>query len=290
MTGFGEAHCQDQDLAVVVEIRTVNNRYFKFNLRASDGYATLEGPLESLVREQIKRGTVSLSLRVDRLGASDLYTLDAAVLAAYREQLGELKTQWQIPVPVALESLLQLPGVVREAHRENNRAEHAWPVVQKAAREALSRLSSMRADEGRAMADDLRQNCRLMAAELERIAERAPFAVEAYRARLHERVGKALEEFNVTLNPSDLIREISIYADRTDISEEIVRLRSHLDQFETIVAAEDSAGRKLEFLIQEMLREVNTIGSKSNDVQVARHVIEMKTAIERLKEMIQNVE
>jgi uncharacterized protein (TIGR00255 family) len=125
---------------------------------------------------------------------------------------------------------------------------------------------------------------------LNKIADRAPTLVDSYRTRLHERVQTLLEEFQVTLDPADLIREFSIFAERSDISEEIVRLRSHLEQFGTIMKAEDSAGRKLEFLIQEMFREVNTIGSKSSDVDVALGVVEMKTAIERLREMIQNVE
>ena len=114
--------------------------------------------------------------------------------------------------------------------------------------------------------------------------------VEAYRSRLHERLEKLLAEQSVTLAPADLMREISIFAERSDISEEIVRLRSHLEQFDTIMDLPESSGRKLEFLIQEMFREVNTIGSKSTDVEIARHVIEIKTAIERLREMIQNVE
>lgn len=140
------------------------------------------------------------------------------------------------------------------------------------------------------MAADLKTNCRAIAAELNLIAERAPQMVEAYRSRLEERLKKLLAEQDVTLSPADLIREISIFAERSDISEEIVRLRSHLEQFDTIMGLPESSGRKLEFLIQELFREINTIGSKSTDVEIARHVIEIKTAIERLREMIQNVE
>ena len=140
------------------------------------------------------------------------------------------------------------------------------------------------------MAADMQANCVVIAAALDQVAGRAPTLVENYRNRLHERVASLLEEYQVTLEPGDLIREVSIFAERSDISEEIVRLRSHLDQFAAVMSAEESAGRKLEFVIQEMFREVNTIGSKSNDVEVARSVIEMKTAIERLREMIQNVE
>jgi uncharacterized protein (TIGR00255 family) len=154
----------------------------------------------------------------------------------------------------------------------------------------MDNLSHMREEEGRAMATDLAANCRAIAGELDAIAERAPLMVETYRNRLEERLKKLLAEQSVTLEPADLIREVSIFAERSDISEEIVRLRSHLEQFDAIMGLAESSGRKLEFLIQEMFREVNTIGSKSTDVEIARHVIEIKTAIERLREMIQNVE
>jgi uncharacterized protein (TIGR00255 family) len=186
--------------------------------------------------------------------------------------------------------LLLLPGVIDEKSSDLVAAEVDWPKIKRTLETALAHLDTMRQEEGRAMSADLSANCRNIAAELKKIAARAPAVVENYRARLEERVRKALEEHEVTLSAADLVREVAIFADRSDISEEIVRLESHLDQFDRIMTSEDGAGRKLEFLIQEMFREVNTIGSKSNDVEIARHVIEIKTAIERLREMIQNVE
>jgi len=136
----------------------------------------------------------------------------------------------------------------------------------------------------------LHANCEVIATELDRIEERAPLVVEAYRKRLTERLNKLLEEYEVSIEATDVVREVGIFADRGDISEEIVRLRSHLRQFDAIAASEESNGRKLEFLIQEILRETNTIGSKANDAEIAGHVVEIKTAIERMREMIQNVE
>ncbi len=290
MTGFGEARRQADDVAVAAELRTVNNRYFKFSLRISEGYGSLEPQVESLVRDQVKRGTVNLSLKIDRLVSPEQYSLNLEVLDAYRRQLDEFHNQRQLPRPIHFEQLLALPGVVRETQVSADQSEHVWKIVDVALREALTRLNAFRLEEGRAMGVDMRANCDLIAGELSKIAERAPTLVDSYRTRLHERVQTLLEEFQVTLDPADLIREVSIFAERSDISEEIVRLRSHLEQFGTIMKAEDSAGRKLEFLIQEMFREVNTIGSKSSDVDVALGVVEMKTAIERLREMIQNVE
>ncbi len=140
------------------------------------------------------------------------------------------------------------------------------------------------------MAADLRSNCLTIATELAEIERRAPLVAEGYRTRLTERLQSVLTEFQVSLNPADLIKEVSIFAERSDISEETVRLRSHLEQFDTIMELPESSGRKLEFLVQEMFREANTIGSKANDVQISRHVIDIKAAIERIREMIQNVE
>jgi uncharacterized protein (TIGR00255 family) len=290
MTGFGEARRQADDAAVAAELRTVNNRYFKFSLRISEGYSALEPQVESLVREQVKRGTVNLTLKIDRLVSPELYSLNLDVLDAYRRQLDEFHNQRQLPRPIDFAQLLALPGVVREAEVTADYSEHVWGVVQAALGEALARLNAFRREEGKAMAADLRANCDLIAGELDKVAARAPTLVDSYRTRLHERVQSLLEEYQVTLDPADLIREVSIFAERSDISEETVRLRSHLEQFGAIMEKEDSAGRKLEFLIQEMFREVNTIGSKSGDVDIARSVVEMKTAIERLREMIQNVE
>ena len=137
---------------------------------------------------------------------------------------------------------------------------------------------------------DLLANCRAAAASLAEIERRAPLVVESYRARLEERLKRTLAELGVSLDPRDIIKEVGLFADRSDISEEIVRLRSHCQQFEAIVASPESAGRKLDFLTQEMVREANTIGSKASDVEIARQVIEIKSAVERIREMIQNVE
>lgn len=290
MTGFGEARRQADEIAVAVELRTVNNRYFKFSLRSSEGYNSLEPQIEATVRQQVKRGTVNATIRIERRVSPEENVLNLEVLDGYRRQLERYQDERQLTCGLAVEHLLVLPGVIREPNASGDHAESAKSIVQATLEEALVRLAEFRAAEGQAMATDMTANCNIIAAELEKVAARAPTLVENYRNRLHERVASLLEEYQVTLEPGDLIREVSIFAERSDISEEIVRLRSHLEQFATIMAAEESAGRKLEFLIQEMFREVNTIGSKSSDVEVARYVIEMKTAIERLREMIQNVE
>jgi uncharacterized protein (TIGR00255 family) len=148
----------------------------------------------------------------------------------------------------------------------------------------------MRIEEGKAMASDLESNNTGIGRQLDAIAMRAPLVAEAYRARLQDRLNKLLAEYGVTITAADIVREVGIFAERSDIAEEMVRLRSHLEQFDTIMRNEESCGRKLEFVTQEMFRETNTMGSKANDSEIARHVIEIKSAIERMREMIQNIE
>jgi len=290
MTGFGEAHRKNAALAVSVEARTINSRYFKLVVRAGEGFAALEPLVENVVREHIKRGTIQVSLRIDRARGSDDYKVDAGVLNAYREQLLEIYRDWNITQPIAVEPLLELPGVIIENQAGSFEVERDWPLVRETLEDALGRMTKMRSEEGQAMANDLASNCATIATELDAIDARSPLVVDNYRARLTDRVQKTLDEFGVTLQPGDLIRELSIYTERSDISEEIVRLRSHLEQFSATLALAESSGRKLEFVTQEMFRETNTIGSKANDVQISRHVIEIKAAIERIREMIQNVE
>jgi uncharacterized protein (TIGR00255 family) len=290
MTGFGEARCQQDGLAVAVEVRAINNRFFKLSIRGAEGLGALEPRIEEVVRQSIRRGTIQLNLRVDRLRSVEDFKLNADVLDRYRVQLESLYRQWDVKGSVPVEALLPLPGVVDEQNSPAVDAEEDWPVIENALKGAMANLAHMRVDEGRAMATDLAANCRLIGAGLEQIAKRAPLVAQFYRARLEERLNKVLAEFQIALEPSDLIKEVSLFADRGDISEEIVRLRSHLDQFDSIMDLPESSGRKLEFLTQEMFREANTIGSKANDVEIAKQVIEIKTAIERIREMIQNIE
>jgi uncharacterized protein (TIGR00255 family) len=277
-------------VVVAVEVRTINNRYFKLNVRSTENYAALEPQIEDVVRQQVRRGTVQVTLRVDREPTPDDYVLNEVVLASYRKQLERMHEKLHIAEPVRLETLLSLPGVVNEKYSHDDAVESEWPIVRQTLLEALAKLDQMRQEEGRAMSADLATNCGLLAGALAHVERRAPVVVENYRGRITDRLNKLLSELGVSVQPSDIIREVGLFADRSDISEEIVRLRSHLEQFSVFTNEKESNGRKLDFLIQEMFRETNTIGSKSNDAEIARHVVEMKTAIERMREMIQNVE
>lgn len=290
MTGFGEAHSQKDGLAVAVEVRAINSRFFKLTVRATEGYAALEPHIEEVARQSIRRGTVQVNLRIERQHSCQDYLINTDVLNGYFEQLKAFCRKQGETVGVALESLLPLPGVVYDQSATMFRPEHDWPAISEVLSAALENLAQMRLREGRAMADDLTTNCRAIAAGVEQIQRRAPLVLDAFRARLEERMNKLLAEYNVSLDPADVVREVCLVAERGDISEELVRLRSHLDQFDAITRLPESSGRKLEFLTQELFREANTIGSKSNDVEIAKQVIEIKTAIERIREMIQNIE
>lgn len=291
MTGHGEATVTQGEVHAAVEIRTVNNRYLKVQVR-TDGPAAWESAVETLVRESVRRGAMQVNIRIDREPSAEQYRLNTAVLNGYADQISAIlfdRNPHQPPAEIPWGALLGLPGVVREP-QTSNEADDLWPVVEAATKKALAALDKMRRDEGSAMAADMAQNCRVIAEEVTAIEQRAPIVVDAYRQRLEDRLNGWLESHQVHLQPGEIVKEIGIFADRADISEEIVRLRSHLEQFHATLAGKESNGRKLDFLVQEMFREVNTIGSKGNDVEISRRVVDMKTIIERIREMVQNVE
>ena len=290
MTGFGEACCQRDGLTVAVEVRTVNSRFFKLAVRTGEGYGLLGPRIEDIVRKQIRRGTVQVTVRVDRVRSPEDYRINAQVLDRYRRQLEALYREWDLSGDVSPESLLLLPGVVDEDAGGLAAPGADWSLIAETLEAAMEHLARMRAEEGRTMAGDLRANCQAAAASLAEIRRRAALVADAYRTRLEERLKRTLAQYDVQLDAADLIREVSLFAERGDISEELVRLQSHLEQFEATIDLPESSGRRLEFLTQEMLRETNTIGSKANDVEIAREVIEIKTAIERIREMVQNIE
>ncbi|HVU89783.1 MAG TPA: YicC/YloC family endoribonuclease [Xanthobacteraceae bacterium] len=290
MTGYGEARSKLDGRSAWVEVRTINGRYFKLTTKCLEAYNAFEPDIEQVVRRQIRRGSVQITLRVERPRSGDAGGINAPLLDSYRQQLLALFQQWRVDDPLPYGALLALPGVVADQPVSSSELSEDWPLIEATLEAALANLAGMRTKEGAAMAADLADNCRQIAAELTQVESRAPLVAESYRTRLNDRLQKTLEQYQVTLDPADLIKEVSIFAERSDISEETVRLRSHLEQFDLLLKADESSGRKLEFLTQEMFREANTIGSKANDVAISRHVIEIKAAIERIREMIQNVE
>jgi uncharacterized protein (TIGR00255 family) len=289
MTGFGEAQRAVDGLMVRAEIRAVNSRHLKLSCRLPDGYAALEPRIDTLIKNRIRRGTIQLTLQVEQESSADDYHINSQVLLAYHQQLSKVCGQLDA-TEVSIDRLLLLPGVVDEAGRGSSDLDEEWEKISVTIEDAISHLEKMRVDEGRAMERDLRTNCERISEELGHIRKRAPGVVAAYQARLTERIKGLLADNDVQTEIGDIVREVGIFSDRVDISEEAVRLQSHLEQFDEIMTGSESSGRKLDFLIQEMFREVNTIGSKANDAVIARHVVQIKTNIERLREMVQNVE
>ncbi len=289
MTGIGEARVDQERLSVSVELRSVNNRHLKVSVRGPDAYLSLEHDIEKLIRSRVARGTIGVQLRVDRHDAHSAYTIDHAALREYWAHVRKVADEMHLPPPSDLSALLPLPGVIVES----NAAlldQSDWPVVQQVLGVALDRLNEFRVREGASMAAELRQLCGQIEASAQQIAARAPQVVEEYHRRLHERVNEWLREAGAALSPADLIREVGLFADRSDINEELTRLRSHLEQFRSLIDNTESTGRTMEFLCQELNREINTIGSKANDVEIARRVVDTKGAIERIREIVQNVE
>lgn len=288
MTGQGEARATYDTAEVSIELRTVNSRFLKVSVRTNEGFAALESRVEEKVRQSIRRGTVQLNVRCALIGRID-YEVNLDRVRAYRDQLVSLSDGSGTAFDVPWGAILVLPGVVDEP-RQVQDIEQNWAMVAPVLDEALERLDEMRRREGEAMRLDFSSNIDAIAVELEAVRKRAPEVVTNYQKRIVERLNALLEGYSFELEPTDVVREVGIFSERCDISEEIVRLDSHLEQYRAIIDEPQSNGRKLDFLTQELHREVNTIGSKANDGELSRHVVEMKTLIERMREMIQNVE
>lgn len=285
MTGFGEARVVGHGSTCVVEIRAVNNRQFKLQARLPETHAALESFVENSVREKIHRGTIQLWVRLARQSVSGGERINSALLNAYLEQLRPLTP---IDGPL-VGAILQLPGVVSEMSDAID-VEKEWAFIGPVVCKALERLDEMRKVEGASMAAELSLLLGRMEAMLGRVADKVPDAVRAYRDRMLDRVRALLRDTDASVGESDLLRELAIFADRTDINEELVRLRSHILLFRQTLVGTENCGRKLEFLAQEMGREANTMSSKTNDPTLSGWVVDIKTDVERIREIIQNIE
>jgi uncharacterized protein (TIGR00255 family) len=297
MTGQGHASQQGEVGTVAVEVRTVNNRGFKCVLRTSDGLTTMESRIESLTRKLIRRGSVYLNVAWHRPPGEALPRIDAEVLKAYYRQLEETQRTIGGNASIDLSSLMTLPGVIVPSRERQDDDGPLWELVQQTILLTIDNLNQMRAVEGANMSATLREESQQIQMRIARIAEMAPRTVDTYRARLEAKIQRALAENELKVEAVDLLREVQIYADRADVSEEITRLGSHLEMFlgvlgrpQTADSQPEPTGRKLDFIIQEMFREINTIGSKAADAEISAEVVEIKCAIERMRELVQNLE
>lgn len=287
MTGFGEAQVEADGHAYHVELRSVNNRYLKASIRVPDEFAFIEARLEQLLRRKLTRGSITLKLFVRDLSAAAAEDVNVAAIQAYVEQFRPVLDS-NPKLALDLATLATLPGVCQPHELTEKQRTLCTEVVERVALEALDKLLEMRAVEGKALAADLRKHCAEVRRHIEAIQGRAHLVIGEYRDRLTARIEELIAGSNVQLAQEDLLKEVAIFAERSDVNEELSRMFSHLDQFEAAIGSGEPAGRKLDFIAQEMLREANTVGSKAGDGEIARHVIDIKSAIDRIKEQVQN--
>lgn len=292
MTGYGDASAQINGVHYFVEIRSLNNKYFKATIRLADSLQGLEAEIETRLREKVSRGTVTLNARCTDVSAAAAYEINTKALARYMEQLATLKGADGQPFKADLGQLLSLPGVLQPPGNEEELLEAARKAFQPLIEKALTNLLAMRAREGGVLVEDLRDQLKLISERLELVAQRAPVVIAEYETRLRTRIDTLFRDAGQRAEPVEVIREVASYAERTDIAEEIKRLGAHVDQFRELLAKADGKpiGRTLDFLTQEMLREANTIVSKSPDAAISRSTVEIKGAIDRIKEQVQNLE
>ena len=276
------------DYAIDVEIRTVNNRYLKVVSKISDTVSALEPQLESIVREFLKRGSVTVSVRVGQSGRSNAAIINQNTLEDYLAQSQSIADRLGIQFEFGLGQILLLPGVLESTRQQDD--DQLLDAVQNTLRSALGDLQLMRSKEGESMRLQFLETLSQIAANKALVELRAPEVAAEYRTKLEQKIRNGLAHLGHEVTELDLLREVLIYSDRCDISEEITRLASHLSQFSTALSHSESQGRRLDFLIQELFRETNTIGSKANDSQVSQLIVSIKTAIEQMRELVQNVE
>jgi uncharacterized protein (TIGR00255 family) len=276
-------------LRIVIELSSVNRKQSELNLILPRELESLEPRLRERLNQQIARGRVTLRLAVEygKQRAASRVVFDTELAREYVQGLRRLCRELKLAAALSLDSLLRAPGVV-EIHSPLEEPERLWSAIEQALTRALAAHQKMRAKEGAVLGKDLRARMSLIEKAAKAVALAAPGVTARYREALVTRLNAA--GLPLALDDERLVKEIALFADRCDISEELTRLRSHFAQFADCVRSQEPVGRKLDFLVQELNREINTIGSKAGDAAIAGLVIEMKTELERFREQVQNVE
>jgi len=289
MTGFGSATGAVEGVEYTVEIRSVNNRYFKLLSKLPDVWSGVEAEMEQLLRSRLQRGSVNLTVRMRLPNAKAAYAVNVPALQSYMNQLKILEVEADPTLRIDLSSLLSLPGVCEPPAPEEIR-QATYDGLMKMIDKALKAMLKMRQKEGRMLKTEMKGLCKTIESNLALVSKRAPKVVEDHHARLTARISELTDSGRAGIDPDVLAREVALFAERCDIAEERSRLASHLKQFSQAMDTAEPIGRKLDFIAQEMLREANTIAAKANDAEIARSVVEIKTAIDRIKEQAANVE
>ena len=289
MTGFGRAECQDGDYSYKAEIRSVNNRFIEINTRLPKAFLDLELPLKKLVKSHCARGSINVTITLANANGNpgDWEIKPNLPLASqYVEALKEIQTSLGLEGKVNIDSIIGLRDIIKVEPVTIDPAKES--LLLNIAESALASLQKMREEEGKYLQNDLSERIDTIEKHAEQIKTRQPEIIQEYKARLKEKI-KLLND-GIEIDESRLAQETAILADRCDITEEITRFVSHLKQFRKLFESTEPMGRKLEFITQEINREVNTMGSKSSDTQVANLVIEIKSSLEKIREQLQNIE
>ena len=290
MTGFGRGEFSDGKWNVTVEIRTVNHRYCDIAVRMPRRYSFVEDKVRKTIREKISRGKVDVSILMENITESDVtIRLNEPVADQYIENLNRLKNEFRLDGEISLSLIAQMPEVLKQIPDVEDEEEMTHciltPVMQ-----AVENLEEMRAAEGRKLAQDLLMRADLIRELVSRIEVKADDVPREYAKRLRDRIGELLEG-SVEIPEDRIMVEAAIFADKCNITEELTRLKSHMDQMKTIITESSGAdGKKLDFLVQEMNREANTIGSKANNLEITSLMLQIKAEIEKIREQVQNIE
>jgi len=291
MTGYGDAQGALDGAEFTVEIRCLNNRYYKPSIKLPEELASLESEIDPLLRKAVSRGTLIYTLRIKPPQDSPQIQINYPAVKTFLHELQQMQRDLGFEgLNIDMVGLLQIPGLTRPTEFAQMQPDRLKGFVADLTKQALDVLTRMRRREGQALCEDFIRQVQTIRTGLNKISQAAPEVVRSYQAKLCQRISELLSGANVTLSQDDLAREVAIFAERCDISEEIVRLRSHLDSFEEICQGDAQSGRRLDFIAQEMLREANTIGAKALDAAIGQTVVDIKTAIDRIKEQAQNVE
>ncbi|MDX1671894.1 MAG: YicC/YloC family endoribonuclease [Balneolaceae bacterium] len=289
MTGFGRGEASSDGLSVTVEIKSVNSRYLDINLRIPQSIQEKELELKEMVQDHISRGKVNANVRVDQAqtGEPDI-TISRPLVKGYMALLEELRQVAGIESPVTLRNLMQFNDIFISKEKDESTLETIWQLTRSATGQALQHLNEMRHQEGKQLEKDLIQRVDHIGTMLDKVAAETEGRAEEERKKLNERIQALMQDEQ--LDPERLEQEIAILADKLDITEEIVRIRSHLKFFHEAIEQDESVGRRLNFLSQEINREINTIGSKSNSSEISQYVVKAKESLEQIREQVQNIE
>lgn len=288
MTGFGRGQSQKDGKAFLVEIKTVNHRYSDIFVKMPRHLSFMEDKIRDLAGKSLSRGKIDLFISYeDTSEASKKVVFDEGLAKAYLEAAKSMRDRFKVKDDISVSLLTKFPDILKVEKSEEDE-ELLWILLKEALDNALESLVKMRETEGERLKGDLLEKCSFIENSLKEIVKRAPDVVKEYKIKLENRIKELLEQ--QTIDENRLATEVAFFADRCSIDEEIVRLGCHITQMREILKNNQPVGRKLDFLIQEMNREINTIGSKANDLQITRIVVDVKSEIEKLREQIQNVE